>query len=75
MIGEKKQVKEKYAYNKAQLIEFLEKIKNELMAGAVTIGNERVQLPEGSMSVDYEYKSESGESEIEIEIKWRGQTA
>lgn len=71
MTEPEKEIEKRYTYDRKQLVDFLEKVRREAEAGALTIGQERVKIPGGSMEVEYGFKIENGQSEIEIEIKWR----
>ncbi|MFO7792468.1 MAG: amphi-Trp domain-containing protein [Candidatus Saliniplasma sp.] len=71
MTEPEKEIEEKYSYNRTQLVEFLESLKNEIDMGEIKIKNEKVQIPESSMEVEYGFKIEKGQKEIELEIKWK----
>ncbi len=71
MTEPEKEIEEKYSYDRAQLVGFLEELKNEINMGEIKIKNDEVQIPESSMEVEYGFKIEKGQKEIEIEIKWK----
>ena len=71
MTEPEKEVEEKYSYDRAELVRFLEELKNEIEMGEIKIKNDRVQIPDNSMEVEYGFKIEKGQKEIELEIKWK----
>jgi len=66
-----KEIEKKYSHNRQQLAEFLKNLVIQIEAGEVIIGEERIQLPEDVMDVEYGFKIEKGKNEIEIEVKWK----
>ena len=67
--NQKKKLKKKYTYNKAKLIEFLAKFKDEIDTEEITIEEEEVRIPDSDMEVEYGFKIEQGQSKIETGIK------
>jgi amphi-Trp domain-containing protein len=65
-----KEIEKNYSYSKKELVDFLKRFTDEVETGEISIGNEKVQIP-NSMDVEYGFKIENGQSEIELEIKWR----
>lgn len=65
------EIEKNYLYNKQELVGFLDDLKNQIEAGRIKIWQEHVEIPDGSMDIEFGFKIEKGQKEIEIEIKWQ----